>query len=546
MENKRAAGILLHPSSLPSPHGIGDLGPSAYAFIDFLQQAGLGLWQVLPLGPTGYGDSPYQCFSAFAGNPALLSLTQLVEDGLLTQTEVDALPALPANTANPDGAMALKLPLLQKAFARFHPGADYDCFCQQSAFWLPDYALFRAIKDHLYTLRQTGEKDASYRDFVQSTAGRLTAEQIDDQYFGALWYSWPKALVHRQTAALKAMMDKLSQAIAFQTFLQYLFFRQWANVKAYANAAKIRIIGDLPIFVSLDSADAWSRQELFLLDEDGFPAKVAGVPPDYFSPTGQLWGNPVYRWQTHQKDGFAWWIERIRTQLRLADLLRIDHFRGFKSNYQIPFGSQTAQTGSWHPGPGKALFDAVKTALGSLPLLAEDLGIITPQVEALRLSCGLPGMKVLQFAFGDTAQNPYLPHNYEKNCIVYTGTHDNDTSIGWYQTVSEKEKDYFRRYTSSSGASPGWDLIRLAMASTADTAIFPLQDVLCLDGSARMNTPGRLGGNWHWRFSMAQLLPSYAHDLHGLAELFGRLAPPKNSPTDSSSEPSDVSPENKP
>lgn len=522
MQLERACGVLLHPSSLPSPYGVGDLGQAAFDFIDFLAEGGQTLWQVLPLGPTGYGDSPYQSFSAFAGNTAFLSLEQLVKDGLLEENDLSSLPHLPEDKADLDGAMALKMPLLKKAFSHFTPTADYLSFCKKNAHWLPDYCLFCALKEAIFAARKDGAETEEFLDFCAQSKGLLTENQMRDYYFGAVWVSWPAPLVKREQAALAKAQGQFQETIDFLSFLQYQFHRQWQAVKTYANEKNIRIIGDIPIFVSFDSADAWANQGLFALDETGFPLEVAGVPPDYFSPTGQLWGNPVYRWKAHEADGFTWWCQRMAHLLEDADLVRLDHFRGFESNYCIPFPSETAMEGKWKKGPGRKLFSAMEKALGKLPIIAEDLGVITPQVEKLRLSCRFPGMRILQFAFDGNAQNPYLPYLYEKNCVVYTGTHDNDTSIGWYQSTNEDSRDQFRRYTNSDGSAPGWDLIRLAISSTAALAIYPLQDILCLDTSARMNTPGSLGNNWHWRYTKDQLLPSYAKDLKALATLFGR------------------------
>jgi 4-alpha-glucanotransferase len=472
MKFKRASGILLHPTCLPGPYGIGDLGPAAYRWLDWLSDSGCKLWQVLPLGPTGYGDSPYQCFSAFAGNPYLISPDVLLEQGLLTQDDLADMPIWDDQRVDFGRLYQWKPALLERAFRRFSsdPGpvrAEFDSFCADNTAWLDDYALFMALKE---------------------------------SHGGGSWDGWPAALRLRETAALAEARASLAALVYRFSFYQFLFFRQWYALKAYANERGIKIIGDIPLFVAYDSSDAWAHPNLFYLDETGQPTVVAGVPPDYFSPTGQLWGNPLYRWEVHKANGYRWWLERIRDTLKLVDIVRIDHFRGFAGYWEIPAGNPTAETGRWAPGPGADFFNVVQTSLGSLPIIAEDLGVITPDVVALREQFGLPGMKVLQFAFTGP-DNPFLPHCYAQDCAVYTGTHDNDTTRGWYESAPENEKDFVRRYLDIDGSNIARDLIRVAWASVAVFALAPLQDFLNLGSEARMNFPSRLGGNWAWRLT---------------------------------------------
>jgi len=412
----RSSGLLLHPTSLPGRYGIGDLGDEAYRFVDFLVEARQSIWQVLPLGPTGYGDSPYQCFSAFAGNPLLISPDRLVTDGLLTADDVRDVPDQPADrVAYGEGLRA-----------------GFDAFCRDHAHWLSDFALFMALKE---------------------------------AHGGAVWNTWDAALVKRQPPALAGWSAKLADAIFAHKVLQFLFFRQWLAVKRYANERGIRVVGDIPIFVAYDSADVWSHPDLFFLDDEGQLTAMAGVPPDFFSETGQLWGNPLYRWEVMAQQGYAWWIERLRAMLEQVDILRIDHFIGFTRYWEVPAGETTAVKGTFRPGPGEAIFRAIEKALGALPIIAEDLGLITPQVIALRDQFELPGMKILQFAFATDTSDPFLPHNYPNNCVVYTGTHDNDTSLGWYERISEGEKDFYRRYLGREGKDVAWDFIRAAWSS---------------------------------------------------------------------------------
>ncbi len=492
----RACGIFLHPTSFPGAHGIGTLGREARQFLDFLEQAGQSLWQICPLGPTGYGNSPYQCFSAFAGNPLLIDLDPLAEWGLLDPDEVAAPPAFPRDRVDYGPVIEWKHGLLEKAFERFAAGQagflheDFQRFSLENASWLDDFALFMALKH---------------------------------AHGGSAWTTWEPALVRREPNTLEAWSERLEASVERRRFDQYLFHKQWMDVRDYANERGIRIVGDVPIFVAHDSADVWSNPDLFFLDDQGEPTVVAGVPPDYFSETGQRWGNPLYRWDVLKKSGFSWWIERFRAILHLVDIIRVDHFRGFEAYWEVPASESTAMNGKWVKAPGKKLFQAVESTLGELPIIAEDLGVITKEVTALRKAFDFPGMKVLQFAFGGEAENDYLPHNYEKDCVAYTGTHDNDTTLGWYHGVEERVRDHVRRYLWSDGRQVNWDLIRLASMSAADLAIVPLQDVLSLGSEARLNFPGRPEGNWEWRYDAGALGPQLAHRLQDLAETYGRL-----------------------
>jgi len=495
MPSTRASGLLLHPTSLPGRFGIGDLGPEASHWLDFLAGAGQKLWQVLPLGPTGYGDSPYQSFSAFAGNPCLVSPERLVEDGLLDPADLAALPAFPAERVDFGPVIECKLGMLAKAHARFVAGAapalhaDYRDFCRRQSAWLEDFALFMALKE------SNG---------------------------GATWTSWETGLAAREPAALAAARERLAASVDSQRFRQFLFFRQWRVVRAQAHEAGVRIVGDLPIFVAHDSADVWAHPELFQLDARGAPAVQAGVPPDYFTKTGQLWGNPLYRWEVLARDGYAWWIERLRATFEVVDVARLDHFRGFEACWEVPGGDPTAENGRWVKGPGADFLESVRAALGTLPIIAEDLGFVTPEVLALRDRFGLPGMKILQFAFGGDAQHPFLPHNFPTNCVVYTGTHDNDTTRGWYAGAPKKERHFARTYLGRDGRDFTWDLIRAGLSSVADRFVAPLQDVLDLGSEARMNLPGRPGGNWGWRCRREQLTDAVQERLRDLTETYGR------------------------
>lgn len=491
----RAAGILLHPTSLPGRYGIGDLGQAAYRWVDFLQAAGQRLWQIMPLGPTGYGDSPYQSFSAFAGNPYLISFESLVEEGLLAAETLAEVAEVPVGNIDYGAVISQKLELLSSSFDHFRAhGSDeqhasLEEFLEQQRYWLEDYALFMACKD---------------------------------AHDGQPWNLWDEALRSRNASALLKAKVNYVDDIAKHIYWQWVFYQQWLRLKAYANAKDVRIIGDIPIFIAYDSADAWANPELFYFDEGGNPTAVAGVPPDYFSDTGQRWGNPLYRWKKMQNQGFRWWVSRFKSTLEFVDIVRVDHFRGFEAYWEIPAEEPTAVKGRWVKSVGQPLFDAIRDALGDLPIIAEDLGVITPGVEKLRDDNALPGMKVLQFAFAGDASDPYLPHNYEPNCVVYTGTHDNDTTLGWYQQCSEAEKDFIRRYMARDDSDIAWDFIRAALASVACFAIFPMQDVLRLGNQARMNTPGVATGNWAWRFREEMLEPWLAPALADMVEVYGR------------------------
>ena len=498
---KRRSGVLLHPTSLPGPYGIGDLGPEAYKFADFLLSAGQSLWQVLPLGPTGYGDSPYACYSAFAGNTLLVSPDQLIKEGLL-----DAAPQSTTSTNRIDfgEVHTLKAQILRRAYEQYTKTTDtalrsaFETFAQQHSHWLEDYALFRALKD---------------------------------AHGGVAWNEWESALVRRTPAALDRARDELREEVEAQMFYQFLFFRQWFALKRYCNERGISIVGDLPIFVAQDSADVWTNPEQFKLDKEGKPLVVAGVPPDYFSSTGQLWGNPLYNWERMLADGFKWWIERVRATFTVVDIARVDHFRGFAACWEIPGGDKTAERGQWVEAPGRELFTAIRKTLGELPIIAEDLGVITPDVVALREEFGFPGMRILQFGFGSDSKNIDLPHNYVPNVVAYTGTHDNDTTVGWFQSVAgegstrtaeqiERERKFCMDYLNTSGEEIHWDLIRGVLASVANTAVVPLQDLLGLGTEARMNLPNSTEGNWVWRFT--GLIDGLATRLKQLSELYGR------------------------
>jgi 4-alpha-glucanotransferase len=466
----RSAGVLLHPSSLPGPFGIGDLGPAAFRWIETLAAAQQGWWQILPLGPTGSGDSPYQSFSAFAGNINLLSPELLERDGLVS-ARFWAGQSFAEGTVDYAQVIPFKDALLREAWANFRGGAaaqlqeEFAAFCQREAGWLDGFARFMAIRESLG---------------------------------GAGLAQWPEPLCRRDPTAIATVDTELADSILRLKFGQYLFDRQWSALKAFAHDTGIRIMGDVPIFVAADSADVWANPKQFLVDATCTPQVVAGVPPDYFSADGQHWGNPLYDWEAMAADGYAWWVARVRQCLKQVDLVRLDHFRGFAQAWHIPAGETTARNGQWVDGPGRALFDRLREALGGLPFVAEDLGLITPDVHALRESLGLPGMRVLQFALGGPT-NPYLPHNYEPNTVVYTGTHDNDTTNGWFATLSKDERRYLAEYVGHAFGDPAWELIRLAWSSVGVLAIAPLQDVLSLGHEARMNIPGRPEGNWRWR-----------------------------------------------
>lgn len=511
MEFPRASGILLHPTSLPGRFGIGDLSKPAYDFIDFLKETGQRYWQILPLGPTGYGDSPYQSFSAFAANPLLIGLDWLVEDGVLAESDLNDAPAFEQHRVEFGAVLQFKNAMLEKAHRNFiKSGSDqlkqeYLEFINEANWWLEDYAAYRAIKD---------------------------------AHDGKEWTRWDPFLRDRQDDAMHFFRENNAAEIGARKFYQFLFFKQWLRLASYANSQGVKIIGDIPIFVAHDSADVWANRELFYLDEEGNPTKMAGVPPDYFSETGQLWGNPLYRWDLMKEREYRWWVDRIKQTLTMVDIIRLDHFRGFESYWAVPGGETTAVNGVWEPGPGAELFRAVEESLGDLPIIAENLGLITPEVEKLRADMGFPGMHILQFALSpDPEADDYKPYNFSPNSVVYTGTHDNDTTVGWFRSEGagettrdqeqvQKERDYVLKYLGTDGGDINWDLIRLAFSAVSKTAILPLQDVLGLGSEARMNTPAREAGNWGWRFREGDLTPEIKARLAELTEVYGRNRTP--------------------
>ena len=501
MRLPRASGLLLHPTSLPSRFGIGDLGPSAEDFLDLLKQTGQRWWQILPLGPTGFGHSPYQSYSSFAGNPLLISPERLADDGLLAPSDWSGLPDFPEDRVDFDAVIPAKERLLRRAFANARPlphgFADY---VEAQAAWLEDYALFMALKE---------------------------------SHGAAPWYDWGLALVTRNPAALRRARKALAESVRYYQFVQFLFDRQWRAFRAECETRRIGLIGDLPIYVAQDCADVWARPDLFWLDEHGRPTVVAGVPPDYFAATGQLWGNPLYRWDAHEKDQFAWWTTRLKAQTDRVDLVRLDHFRGFEAYWEVPADAPTAVDGRWAKGPGTSFLEAVKNGLGDLPIVAEDLGDITAEVYALRDRFDLPGMRVLQFGFsGEPGTDFHLPYRYHDHCIAYTGTHDNDTTVGWFSTPLEgtpehraetlAQRVFARNVVGSPGDEIQWGVIRAVHSSVADTAIVPVQDVLGLGGEARMNVPGRAMGNWGWRIRPGQVRPQALARLAEMTAVYGR------------------------
>ncbi|MGC9349688.1 MAG: 4-alpha-glucanotransferase [Anaerolineae bacterium] len=498
MSFERAAGILLHPTSLPGGSGIGEIGEAAYEFIDILAESNQSLWQILPLGPTGYGDSPYACFSALAGNPMLIDLAQLAEEGDVTADDLAEAPDFPEDHVDFGPVITFKTDILRRAARAFRQGADderrahFDRFCDENADWLEDFALFMALKD---------------------------------AHDGAVWNTWERGLVVRDPEVLRAWRERLDDAVFAQRYCQFQFFRQWRKLKEYAEENEIQIIGDIPIFVAYDSVDVWANPELYYLDDDLEPTKVAGVPPDYFSPTGQLWGNPLYDWDKVAENDYSWWIRRFEQTLRTVDIVRLDHFRGFAAYWAVPAGEETAVNGEWEEGPGAAFFHAIKDALGELPIIAEDLGHITEDVLELRETFNLPGMNVLQFAFAAGAANPYLPHNLVPNSVIYTGTHDNDTTIGWYESREEDELKNIHAYLGPTNEPINWALIRMAYRAVSDLAVVPLQDVMGLGTEARMNTPGKFGGNWTWRFQRGAISKVNQELLAQMALTYGRKEP---------------------
>lgn len=490
---ERSSGVLLHISSLPGDDGIGSMGKNAFQFVDFLAQTKQKIWQILPLGPTGYGNSPYQCYSAFAGNSMLIDIQLLVADRLIAKSLVED-QHFKANRVEFERVEEWKTKLLREAFSGFQKNFhrfqhEYHDFMRHNAWWLDDYALFRALKTN---------------------------------YDDSLWNTWPKKLVSREKHTLQVAFHELHAEIDYHRFLQFLFFRQWFKLKEYANSKGIRIIGDIPLYVSLDSVDVWANQEIFLLDSDSKPTQVGGVPPDYFSETGQLWGNPVFDWERVAGRDFDWWLARLHFNLRMFDLVRVDHFRGLESFWAVAAEAETAIVGKWLPAKGHQLFSKLREHLGQLNIIAEDLGIITPEVEKLRDDFRLPGMKVLQFGFGSDAKNENLPHNFSTNFLVYTGTHDNDTSLGWFNALDKRSRRLLHKYVAGSGKQFVRNFMELAWSSVAHTAIVPMQDVLGLDSEARMNTPGVAAGNWDWRFTWPQIRTNHKVFLKGITEKYNR------------------------
>lgn len=500
MRLPRAAGVLLHPTSLPGPHGSGDLGEDAYRFVDWLREAGQAYWQLLPLGGIGEGNSPYMSSSAFAGNELLINLAELHRHGWLAETDLEPGRDFGSRQIDFDATIAFRFDRLRLAASRFVAGSDpgqcsgFESFCRAHSRWLDDYALFRTLSE---------------------------------VYPGRDWSDWEAPLAKREPAALEAAVAEHGAQIEFWKFCQWCFFSQWEKLRAHAHRQGIRIIGDTPIFVAYNSAETWARPDLFEIDVDGRQSVVAGVPPDYFSATGQRWGNPLYRWEVHQREAFGWWIERIRHSLEMVDILRIDHFVGFTRYWEIPAGEPTAERGRWRPAPGEALLEALGAALGMVPVIAEDLGTVTPEVHALRRKFGLPGMCVLQFAWGPDGDPNFLPHNHARDTVVYTGTHDNDTTLGWWSKAGEAERSHLLEYLSSNAGRIGEDLVRCALASVADTAIIPIQDWLGLGDAHRMNHPGKAEGNWGWRLLDDDIADDLAPRMAHQCRLYGRERAPE-------------------
>ncbi len=497
MSLKRAAGILLHPTSLPGKFGIGDLGPEAYKFVDFMVSAGQTIWQTFPLGPTGYGDSPYQCFSAFAGNPLLISPDLLKNEGYLSDKDLEYIPPFNPSSIDYGNVINYKKDLLKKAYGNFRASGklvdnEYPTFIAENAEWLNDYALFMATKDF---------------------------------HGGVVWTSWSEDIAFRKGKAVAEWTAKLKEDVDYQIFLQYHFFKQWLDVKKYANDKGIELVGDCPIFIAYDSADLWANKELFSVDEKGKLETCAGVPPDYFSETGQLWGNPLYRWDVMEKDNFKWWQKRILSLFKISDVVRIDHFRGFEAFWEIPGDAVTAQKGRWVKAPGDKLFSVIRKNLGTVPIIAEDLGIITKEVAELRDKYEFPGIRIMQFAFGPDGEKRFLPHNFDKNCVVHTGSHDNDTTRGFFDKEKQGNTEAFRhaqKYLDYYSEDMTFQMIKAAYSSVANTVVIPMQDMLNLGTEARMNFPGKLGGCWAWRFTWDMIPHNLASTYAELAKLYER------------------------
>lgn len=498
MQFERSAGILLHPTSLPGQFGIGDLGRDAFKFVDFLAESGQTLWQILPLNPTGYGDSPYQALSAFAGNPLLISPEKLIEENLLPTSAIENLPSFDHHSVDFGRVINFKFSLFKKTFEKFRSSSDnelttsFEKFCDDEQSWLNDFSLFMAVKNH---------------------------------FNGKLWTKWEENISKKKKAAVEKYSRKLANEILYHKFVQFIFHKQWFELKEYASRKNIKIIGDIPIFVAFDSSDVWANRELFEIDEYGNPIFIAGVPPDYFSATGQRWGNPHYKWEVMEQDDYKWWRERIQSLLKMTDIIRIDHFRGFYNYWKIPGDAPTAEKGEWVLGPGEKFFSVLEKYFEKLPIIAEDLGILVPGVYELRDKFNFPGMKILQFAFGSEGEKKFLPHRYPKNCMVYTGSHDNDTTLGWWNSIQNDGKDtkeFFLKYTNSNGTDACWDLIKLAYSSVADIVIIPMQDFLRFDTNSRMNFPGKENHNWQWRFSWDQIYDGLSTQIIDLTQLYER------------------------
>ncbi len=496
MKLERSSGLLCHITSLPGKFGIGTMGKEAYDFVDFMILSGQKIWQLLPLGHTGYGDSPYQCFSAFAGNPILISLEKLYEEGFLSKKDLEFSEAFDQHNVDYGRVIIYKTPLLKRAYENFATKATkvervkYANFCKENDLWLEDYAMYIALKE---------------------------------LFGGKPWYEWNYDIKMRQEHAMYHYREMLRGQIEFYKVTQYFFFKQWFELKTYANLNNIQIMGDIPLYIAYDSVDAWSSSEYFLFTDQKVPESVAGVPPDYFSATGQLWGNPLYDWEKLKETDFKWWIDRIQANFKIYDILRIDHFRGLAAYWAVPYGETTAINGKWVKAAGKELFEAVFAKLGDLPIVAEDLGVITPDVEELRDSNNMPGMKILQFAFDSGDDNNFLPHTYINNCVVYTGTHDNDTCMGWIRACKEEDKGFVRDYIHNlNEADFSWTLIRMAWASVACWAITPMQDLLSRGSEARMNFPGKASGNWRWRYLQSDLSDELAASLAKLTKIYAR------------------------
>ncbi len=494
-KKERYSGILMHISSLPGKYGIGTFGKESYDFVDFLSESGQRIWQILPLGHTGYGDSPYQCYSAFAGNPLFIDIDELIKSKLLNKEDIPVDITFKETEFDTQKVGIFKFPLLKKASVNFHKHTDderkdkFKKFCKANEFWLNDYALFISLKE----------------------------------YFGhKAWYEWENSIKMRDTKQLKAYIKLLTESVQFHKTVQYFFSEQWMSLKAYANKNQIKILGDIPLYVAYDSADAWSKPEIFYFDDTKTPVAVAGVPPDYFSVTGQLWGNPLYNWDFLKATDFSWWIERIKANFKLFDILRVDHFRGLAAFWAVPFGEQTAVNGNWIHAPGLELFDCIIDKLGIIPIIAEDLGVITEDVEYLRNKFSFPGMKILQFAFDTKEESEFLPHTFTQNCVVYTGTHDNDTTVGWYKSASDEDKKAMHDYFNFKPENVHWELIRLAWASVANMAIAPMQDILGLDTEHRMNLPGRPTGYWRWRMKKDAINKEIIEKLKKLNKIYYR------------------------